>query len=139
VRYRRAATRVVTITNPGKVFVHFRVFGHEPPAACFPDGSKQGSAGGGDSSKNGRGGGGGGGGIPLLPGEDWLSVEPSFGLLMPGEARKMLVTVEVRDAAARRLRHGHTPLDRTLVVQVVAPKPDTRHPTPEPQSRNAQP
>lgn len=35
-----------------------------------------------------------------------------------GESRKIVITVDVRDATARRLRHGPTLLERTLIVQV---------------------
>jgi len=37
---------------------------------------------------------------------------------MPGESRKLVFSVHVRDAVARTLRHGMTALDRTLVLQV---------------------
>ena len=45
-------------------------------------------------------------------------MEPCFGLLMPGESRELVFTVDVRDAAARTLRHGKSILQRMLVLQV---------------------
>jgi len=104
VRYRSAQTQQIAVTNCGKVFVHFRVMDEEQLRLISNAG--MGVMGGGQAAG------------AAARGKDWLTVEPPFGLLMPGESRRLLVTVDVRDAAARNLRHGVSALERVLALQV---------------------
>ena len=48
----------------------------------------------------------------------WLSIEPRYGLLMPGESRSITFKVRVGDEAARVLRGIKQELQETLVLQV---------------------
>jgi phosphatidylinositol-bisphosphatase len=107
-RYRCAQAQTVTVSNAGKVFAHFQLL----PQQDLENGADAGQR------LSWRGGAQGGGGVAgggssagkkrqraAQRGSEWLTAEPSFGLLMPGETRELVLTADIRDPVARTLRY----------------------------------